>query len=73
MAKFEINTMSESSVLDLVEMKPEIQVDPEYQRLGGVWSLYNRQLFIDSLINRYDIPKFYFHYLYGPTAIEGKR
>ncbi|GFE50385.1 hypothetical protein So717_21380 [Roseobacter cerasinus] len=73
MAKFDINTMSESSVLDLVELKPEIQVDPEYQRPGGVWSLYKKQLFIDSLINRYDIPKFYFHYLIGPNAIEGKR
>lgn len=73
MAKFDINTMSESSVLDLVELKPEIQVNPEYQRPGGVWSLYKKQLFIDSLINRYDIPKFYFHYLIGPNAIEGKR
>lgn len=73
MAKFDINTMSESSVLDLVELKPDIQVDPDYQRPGGVWSLYKKQLFIDSLINRYDIPKFYFHYLMDPNDVPGKK
>lgn len=34
---------------------------PPYQREGGVWSLDKKQLFVDSLFNRYDIPKIYLH------------
>jgi len=37
--------------------------DPPYQRNGDLWPLEKRQLLIDSIINRYDIPKFYFHKL----------
>ena len=73
MAKFEISAMSDSSVLGLVDMKDSIEIDPDYQRPGGVWSLNKKQLFIDSLINRYDIPKFYFHHLIGEHAAEGMR
>ena len=35
--------------------------DPSYQRNGDVWALEKKQLLIDSIINRYDIPKIYFH------------
>lgn len=73
MAKFEISAMSDSSVLGLVDMKDSIEIDPDYQRPGGVWSLNKKQLFIDSLINRYDIPKFYFHHLIGDHASDGMR
>lgn len=73
MANFEISAMSDSSVLGLVDMKDAIKIDPDYQRPGGVWSLHKKQLFIDSLINRYDIPKFYFHHLIGVHADKGMR
>jgi hypothetical protein len=35
--------------------------DGMYQRNGDIWSLEKQQLLIDSIINRYDIPKLYFH------------
>lgn len=35
--------------------------NPPYQRNGDIWSLEKKQLLIDSIINRYDIPKLYFH------------
>lgn len=73
MAKFEISAMSDSSVLGLVDMRDAIEIDPDYQRPGGVWSLNKKQLFIDSLINRYDIPKFYFHHLIGAHEADGMR
>lgn len=63
MTDFEITTLSDASVLRLVDIRERIKIDPEYQRPGGVWSLENKQLFIDSLLNRYDIPKLYFHAL----------
>ena len=65
MRDFEITSLSDSSVLRLVDIRDGIKIDPEYQRPGGVWSLKNKQLFIDSLLNRYDIPKLYFHALVG--------
>lgn len=34
---------------------------PEYQRESGVWSKSKQQLFIDTLLNGYDVPKLYFH------------
>lgn len=36
-------------------------LDPDYQRMGGVWTLEKKQLLMDSIINDYDIPKIYLH------------
>jgi hypothetical protein len=33
---------------------------PPYQRKGGQWSVYQKSYLIDSILNEYDIPKFYF-------------
>ncbi|MGI9337971.1 MAG: HNH endonuclease family protein [Gammaproteobacteria bacterium] len=40
-----------------------INLEPEYQREAAVWGIEKRQLFIDSLLNRYDVPKIYMHRL----------
>ena len=44
---------------------------PPYQRESAVWSLDKQQLFIDSLLNGYDVPKLYLHDLRGdePTKV----
>jgi len=52
-----------STVLSIYVEKDLIWVDPDYQRQGDVWPLEKKQLLIDSIINRYDIPKLYFHKL----------
>ncbi len=48
-----------------------IDDDPPYQRRGDLWSLAQRQRFIDSLLNGYDVPKLYLHDLRGrePTKV----
>ena len=62
----------------LVE-KNVIDDEPTYQRESGVWSTEKQQLFIDSLFNRYDIPKIYLHDLRGKdpkfkfAVIDGKQ
>lgn len=68
MKEFHIHEMSDSSVLALSDIRDRVQLSPDYQRPGGVWSLKKKQLFIDSLLNGYDIPKLYFHHLSGPYA-----
>lgn len=37
----------------------DINFEPPYQRKGGIWSIYDRGLLIDTIINGLDIPKFY--------------
>lgn len=48
-----------------------IDADPPYQRGGDAWTLAQRQRFIDSLLNGYDVPKLYLHDLRGrhPTKV----
>lgn len=41
----------------------DIDLSPEYQREAGVWGIDKQQLFIDSLLNGYDVPKIYMHRL----------
>ena len=59
--------------------KRKILLDPSYQRESGIWSKEKQQLFIDSLVNDFDIPKIYFHDLhsrkepYAYAVIDGKQ
>jgi hypothetical protein len=56
-----------------------IDENPPYQRESSVWSLEKQQLFIDSLLNGYDVPKIYLHDLRGKhptkvyTVVDGKQ
>jgi hypothetical protein len=49
-----------------------ILLTPTYQREGEVWTLYKKQLLIDSLINGYDIPKLYLHEYDTAKRIDGE-
>lgn len=61
MKKFEVAELRGASVWTLYRMSQRIQVDPDYQRQGEVWTRDKRQLLIDTLINGFDIPKIYLH------------
>lgn len=39
--------------------RESIDMDPPYQRRGGVWQINDKSYLIDSILNRYDIPKIY--------------
>jgi hypothetical protein len=41
------------------ERRGTIDFEPPYQRKGGIWSMQDRALLIDTIINGFDIPKFY--------------
>jgi hypothetical protein len=56
----------------------KIELSPVYQREAGVWSLEKKQLFIDSLLNGFDVPKLYFNELppgqpFDYAVIDGKQ
>ncbi|MDA0179938.1 DUF262 domain-containing protein [Solirubrobacter phytolaccae] len=42
-----------------VDNRGLLDLAPPYQRRGGLWSVPMRQKLIDSIINGYDLPKFY--------------
>lgn len=58
---FKIHKLSNTSVLFLHSIKDAIEIEPSYQRRGGIWNLEKKQLLIDSIINGFDIPKLYLH------------
>lgn len=59
------------TVAKALAWRGSIDDDPPYQRAGDAWSLARQQLFIDSLLNGYDVPKIYLHDLRGrhPTRV----
>ncbi|MFJ7796731.1 DUF262 domain-containing protein [Pseudomonas sp. NPDC096950] len=61
MSYIETFALKNSTIMLLYSDKEEIQLDPHYQRMGGVWTREKKQLLIDSILNDYDVPKLYFH------------
>ena len=60
--------------------KSAIDIDPPYQRPADAWDRRRQQRFIDSLLNGFDVPKFYLHDVRGgprPTiayaVVDGKQ
>src|SRR5882724_6160307 len=74
MRAFRMDRLSEdaSRVDRLVEAMARYDLEPDYQRQSDIWGEEKRQLFIDSLINGYDVPKLYFHRL-SPGSTTSKR
>jgi len=58
---FKIARLRESTVAEILDIWKAIDFKPTYQRQSDLWGETKRQLFVDSLINGYDIPKLYFH------------
>ena len=61
------------SILVVYSDRKEIELAPDYQRIGGIWTREKRQLLIDSVLNGFDIPKFYFHMFMPPVAKGGQK
>ncbi|WP_441234092.1 DUF262 domain-containing protein [Bradyrhizobium sp. 930_D9_N1_4] len=74
MSYVETASMKNSTIMFLYSERDDIDMSPDYQRMGGIWTLEKRRLLIDSILNDYDIPKIYFHSLTTSTAKKtGKR
>lgn len=67
--EFSLGKYPQSSALVVYSERDAIQLDPDYQRISGIWTLEKRQLLIDSLINGFDVPKLYFHEFVPPKKI----
>lgn len=63
MSYVDTSVLKNSTIMLLYSERSEINMSPDYQRMGGVWTAEKRQLLIDSILNDYDLPKIYFHML----------
>jgi hypothetical protein len=61
MSYIETHPLEHSTIQSIYAEWDAIVKDPPYQRNGDIWPLEKKQLLIDSIINRYDVPKLYFH------------
>jgi len=59
---FAINELGKQTISKLYEIRDKIDFSPYYQRFGGIWQVEKKKLLIDTIINEFDIPKFYFNY-----------
>jgi hypothetical protein len=73
MDEFSLGKYPQSSLLIVYSDRKDIQLDPEYQRISGIWTYEKRQLLIDSLMNGFDVPKLYFHEFVPSKKIGGKK
>jgi hypothetical protein len=65
-------TTTNSVVLTYLD-RDKVFMEPAYQRQGNIWSEEKKQLLIDSIINRFDIPKLYFHEFPNMQLTGGKK
>jgi hypothetical protein len=50
----------ELTVAKFRRMKDVVDLNPPYQREGGIWGIDTRAGLIDSILNGLDVPKLYF-------------
>ena len=54
--------------------KPNIDMNPSYQRRGHIWSMADKAYLIDSILNGFDVPKFYIaDFTYSDSKLNKKR
>src|SRR5438094_354727 len=67
------------SLGEILVQKNVFNQSPPYQRESAVWSEEKQQLFLDSLLNLFDVPKLYLHDLrnkpgkFDYAIIDGKQ
>lgn len=68
---FEVTHAQFNTVGWIYSRRGEIDMAPSYQRQGAVWTVEKQRLLIDSLLNRFDIPKIYMHRFVRPRRSAG--
>lgn len=69
MTTFKLGQLRNASVWGIYRMRDLIDLDPLYQREGGIWTTEAKQGLIDTIVNGFDVPKLYMHKLSKPEMI----
>ena len=56
---FEVNTFDPKTLVWWFDERDNIDFSPPYQRRGNIWSEFDKQFLIDSILNGFDVPKVY--------------
>jgi hypothetical protein len=66
---FNVRTFEARTLSWWANQRDVIDFDPPYQRRGGLWSYRDKAFLIDSIINKYDVPKLYIaDFTFGPDS-----
>jgi hypothetical protein len=71
MNSFNISSLRNNSVWALYRLRSKLDISPDYQRESEVWNLDKKQLLIDTILNKFDVPKIYLHKFPQPLPKEG--
>jgi hypothetical protein len=72
--KFKISPFENKTVNWWYSRRLKIDMEPPYQRHGGLWSDTDKAYLIDSVLNGYDIPKLYIaDFTWGDSPLNKKR
>jgi hypothetical protein len=70
---FQVRPFEPRTLLWWLDERDNIDFEPVYQRKGEVWSPEDKSFLIDSILNEYDIPKFYLaDFTYVSTGLNHK-
>jgi Protein of unknown function DUF262 len=69
-AKFRIQELDRRTLSWWKTRRDRIDMDPPYQRKGRRWAKSDKQYLIDSILNGFDVPKFYLSdFTWGPSEL----
>ena len=61
MSTFTLSDLRNNSVWALYRLRGKLDMNPVYQRESDIWDLDKKQLLVDTILNRFDVPKIYLH------------
>lgn len=71
---FKIHRLDQRTLSWWRSRRDKIDFDPTYQRKGRRWSTSDKQYLVDSIINGFDVPKFYFaDFTYSISQLNEKK
>lgn len=71
---FKIHKIEQKTLVWWRTRRDKIDFDPSYQRKGRRWSTSDKQYLIDSILNGFDVPKFYFaDFTYTTSKLNEKK
>lgn len=71
-AYFEIEDSKKIPLTRILQMRSELEIDPTYQRQGGIWDSDKQRYLIDTVLNRFVIPPIYLHEYLKPISKENR-
>jgi hypothetical protein len=72
--KFKVTKFDNKTISWWNMRRSKIDMDPPYQRRGGLWSDTDKAYLIDSILNEYDVPKLYIaDFTWGNSELNVKK